>query len=131
MYICCLLIHSSPTKSSKKFLYSLGQGMFQSFFFICNYTGRTLGSWAVGWVAQEFGVDSLCLCLCLCVCVSAFVSVSASDPVPDSVGDCTLWTLATLNYAALWLSFGCNFPRFHPVRIARMNGTTTTKHVSV
>lgn len=65
-----------------------GQGMFQSFFFMCNYTGRTLGSWAVGWVAQEYG-------------------------------DCTLWTIASVNYAALWLSFGCNFPRFHPVRIAR------------
>eukprot|EP01044_Picomonas_judraskeda_P020756 COSAG03_NODE_4702_length_1461_cov_1.160793_2_plen_73_part_01 len=59
VYKClCALVASSSIplyKLSKKFLYSVGQGMFQSFFFICNYTGRTLGSWAVGWVAQEFG----------------------------------------------------------------------------
>ena len=44
--------------------------MFQSFFFICNYTGRTLGSWAVGWVAQEFGLAlSVSLPLALPVCL--------------------------------------------------------------
>ena len=68
-----------------------GQGLFQSFFFICNYTGRTLGAWAVGWVAEEYG-------------------------------DCTLWTIALVNYSLLWVTFGGNYHRFHPVRIAKMNG---------
>lgn len=57
LYSFCLLKAPGIQGLYAQLVGNRGQGMFQSFFFICNYTGRTLGSWAVGWVAQEYGAN--------------------------------------------------------------------------
>ena len=44
-------------------------------------------------------------------------------PLAAATGDSILWGICVANYSLLWLSFGCSYKRFHPVRITVMNGT--------
>ena len=40
----------------------------------------------------------------------------------QSMSTTTLWTIAFCNFMLLWVSFGCNFGRYHPAHMKLLNG---------
>ena len=40
----------------------------------------------------------------------------------QSMSTTTLWTIAFCNFMLLWVSFGCNYGRYHPAHMKLLNG---------